>query len=666
MLTLHPTATPQKYALTFKADGGAELKDSEAVLNEDKKSYKFLTKDGDASATFANGDTFTGTYAGLKRNGKGKYVFKKQEGWASEASFSGEYKDDAKNGMGTFVYPDGSKYVGEWVNDERQGQGTYTYANGDVYRGEWKAGRKNGVGIYTYATGSRIKGVWNDGQVSQMSWNFAGGQYVGAPIVGSAAPAKAQGVIMMQGGNAIRGAFEKQLVADEENEGQMKEDGPAQWRPARLAAKSESKKAQRLQRVVRRAKFRVDSGAALQVEAVDAVDGVVNLTALDEAPPKVYGFGTPSAAGLANIKARAKQEEAGKLVVVVLRQDPVCYVSDGKNALPVSPCPRTDVGRDYDFTTPGDAKDQEELLKQLAGLEISWVARVRSDSKGESKLVYMDAGADGKAAAKELAVNAETTFTPLSASRGEDEGGEIKSFLTGAAESEEEDSIPIEYANAPIPESGAPSAKAVDALLKVLKGRDLGSEAIGFMSRTGRGSAQFGMAAAGLLYLAKNPPAEPEAAEEEKKEEGGEEGADEAKAKEAAEVEAKEAPPADLSKGEYGAIVAIVKAIADGKGAAYKADVDATIARCNQGLDLLGCIAGAKKAFDGAADEDGRAAALADGRNAVTRYATLLLAYAFLKEKLEDDEATFDGWLAAPEQKASSDALKSLESFNWA
>ena len=42
-----------------------------------------------------------------------------------------------KQGLGEFIYPDGSKYEGNWQDDLRNGHGKYTYVNGDTYEGEW-------------------------------------------------------------------------------------------------------------------------------------------------------------------------------------------------------------------------------------------------------------------------------------------------------------------------------------------------------------------------------------------------------------------------------------------------------------------------------------------------------------------------------------------------
>jgi radial spoke head protein 1 len=53
-----------------------------------------------------------------------------------------------RNGTGTFIYPDGSRYEGNFLNGKRSGQGKYTYTNGDYYQGEWDNDKKHGQGIF--------------------------------------------------------------------------------------------------------------------------------------------------------------------------------------------------------------------------------------------------------------------------------------------------------------------------------------------------------------------------------------------------------------------------------------------------------------------------------------------------------------------------------------
>ena len=50
-------------------------------------------------------------------------------------TYVGEWRDDKRNGQGTFTWADGEKYVGEFKNGKSYGQGTYTYANGVEERG---------------------------------------------------------------------------------------------------------------------------------------------------------------------------------------------------------------------------------------------------------------------------------------------------------------------------------------------------------------------------------------------------------------------------------------------------------------------------------------------------------------------------------------------------
>ena len=91
-------------------------------------------------------------------NGIGTYT------WADGAKYVGEYKDDKRQGQGTFTYPDGDKYVGEWKDNKRQGQGTFTYASGVKYVGEWKDDKKHGQGTYTFKNGTKQTGFFLNGE----------------------------------------------------------------------------------------------------------------------------------------------------------------------------------------------------------------------------------------------------------------------------------------------------------------------------------------------------------------------------------------------------------------------------------------------------------------------------------------------------------------------
>jgi len=51
--------------------------------------------------------------------------------------YNGQWKDDKKEGKGTFTYPDDGVYIGQWKDDKKMGKGTFTYPDGGVFEGFW-------------------------------------------------------------------------------------------------------------------------------------------------------------------------------------------------------------------------------------------------------------------------------------------------------------------------------------------------------------------------------------------------------------------------------------------------------------------------------------------------------------------------------------------------
>ena len=51
------------------------------------------------------------------------------------------------------TFPNGYSYKGEWKENEKNGRGTFKYANGESYEGEWKEDQRNGLGNQKYANG---------------------------------------------------------------------------------------------------------------------------------------------------------------------------------------------------------------------------------------------------------------------------------------------------------------------------------------------------------------------------------------------------------------------------------------------------------------------------------------------------------------------------------
>jgi radial spoke head protein 1 len=146
------------------------------VYEGDETIYKAVDRDGIATATFENGDTYVGMYKDQKRNGAGVYTYT-----SKNMKYEGEYLENKKEGHGRMTYQDGGIFEGGWKDNERHGMGTYFYPNGDSYSGEWKNGKKNGIGKYVFAdNGSTMSGTWVANRCVSGVWGMSDrSRYVG-------------------------------------------------------------------------------------------------------------------------------------------------------------------------------------------------------------------------------------------------------------------------------------------------------------------------------------------------------------------------------------------------------------------------------------------------------------------------------------------------------
>ena len=140
----------------------------------EEASRPYLLKDGSATATFPNTDSYTGGYVERRKHGS-KAVYKFAS-CSANAQYEGSYVSGQRQGQGSLSYPDGSLYSGEWAAGKREGWGRYVYSNGDVWVGEWKDGLRHGSGVYCYRRdGSQFSGVWQQGQCRQGVWSYLAG-----------------------------------------------------------------------------------------------------------------------------------------------------------------------------------------------------------------------------------------------------------------------------------------------------------------------------------------------------------------------------------------------------------------------------------------------------------------------------------------------------------
>jgi len=140
--------------------------------------------DGEGTYVFKDRGSFEGLWKGGKPNGFGTHHKQDSEAIAGlwedgilverYEEESGEEavvyealpncnREDCLTGLGTFTYPDGTRYEGEFLANNPSGQGVVDYANGDHYIGYWQLDKPHGDGKMVYQNGDVLDGKWVKG-----------------------------------------------------------------------------------------------------------------------------------------------------------------------------------------------------------------------------------------------------------------------------------------------------------------------------------------------------------------------------------------------------------------------------------------------------------------------------------------------------------------------
>lgn len=90
---------------------------------------------GVGTYVFKNGDRYVGKWQAGQPHGQGTYYF------ASKERYEGEFKFGKFDGQGTMYYPDNAYYTGSWKENKKNGQGRLVHRNGQVEEGIWVAGK---------------------------------------------------------------------------------------------------------------------------------------------------------------------------------------------------------------------------------------------------------------------------------------------------------------------------------------------------------------------------------------------------------------------------------------------------------------------------------------------------------------------------------------------
>ena len=90
----------------------------------------------------------------------------------ADLGYWGEWKDDKKEGWGTYTWDNGNKFEGEWKNNTRNGKGTLYYTNGEKMEGYWEEDTLNGDVSFLSKEGVLLKKVLYQKNVAIREINF--------------------------------------------------------------------------------------------------------------------------------------------------------------------------------------------------------------------------------------------------------------------------------------------------------------------------------------------------------------------------------------------------------------------------------------------------------------------------------------------------------------
>jgi hypothetical protein len=660
----------------------------QVVFQGETEVSKYLKQDGEAQATHANGDTYTGTYLNGKRHGRGKYVF------ANGATYEGDYVEGVKDGQGqknenaccvpacwivvkrrcsyspfirspsgSMLSLDGSLYIGGWKNDKREGEGTYQYAKtGDWYQGEWKNNVKHGRGTYFYkSNGSSITGEWSNGQIMHGQWTMAdGSKFIGAWHKNIPS---GTGLHAFANGNQATGKYsiERKIgykwnsITAKVSSATDSPPGPVAADPLKVA-----------QRFIEKCVLKIDhfEGIGRQFKLVD---GAPNYRRIPD--QNIFACGQPTLSGFQKFfEYSGEQFSCDKFVWINLRAEPIVYVNEN------SFIPRSKHALNTPMSLAGLGKSSVNapLLNadQLAQIESQLVTKLTFDisHRGNLHTYLKDTFAELPEDRKNISLSEEV--------RPNEEGSYAEAIRTPQAVYEnlaEEQGVDVEYKRLPMPSDRLPSLDTFDSLIQLIKQTDP-STGLVFNDQMGRGRATYGSILATLMRRTGEALA------------GADERENTALGRTDIEgLDLLEYDPSDPNYkwGQYSVIMKLVKYLPGGDQ--IKAEVDDAIERCKvmhhareaiqqsrERLEKdLAALASSSSSGPAQAEVEARTAFwTAQAQNFLERYAYLLIFQAYVKANIETEyeQQTFKQFVESqPELKEIVGTREQgpIKEFKW-
>eukprot|EP00164_Ancoracysta_twista_P004336 GFYU01005842.1.p1 GENE.GFYU01005842.1~~GFYU01005842.1.p1 ORF type:complete len:332 (-),score=81.78 GFYU01005842.1:292-1287(-) len=120
---------------------------------------------GHGQVFYSNGDMYYGEFSHGRKDGDGTYV------WSNGTRYDGDWVAGKRHGKGVLTFMDGSLAEGQFRDNKMNGQGSYVYKNGDSYTGPFKDNKKHGVAVYTYKNGAKLQGEFVEGVLTgKVNW----------------------------------------------------------------------------------------------------------------------------------------------------------------------------------------------------------------------------------------------------------------------------------------------------------------------------------------------------------------------------------------------------------------------------------------------------------------------------------------------------------------